>query len=152
MRLFYSFLIKMICISIKSTSKVNELIQKSGLPRNEVYKMICLPAIAKREGCALLQPAPVPVPTSTDGVTNNNNQDDKVENINVKSLLNALGGCVECANDEIMNTMMVTTAMMGPMYGVMRNNQDWLGENICYIEYNKQVNVLLFSNGLFILT
>ena len=92
--------------------------------------MICLPAISKREACALLQPAPSPVPTSADDVTNNDNNHDEAENINVKSLLNALGGCVECANDEIMNTMMVTTAMMGPMYGIMRNNQDWLGENI----------------------
>ena len=120
--------------SVKSTSKVAELIQKSGLPRNEVYKMICLPPISKREGCALLQPAPAPAPA--DDVTNNNNNHDERENINVKSLLNALGACVECANDDIMDTMMVTTAMMGPMYGIMRNNQDWLGENIiCYIEY-----------------
>ena len=89
--------------------------------------MICLPAIANREGCALLQPAPSPTPPSnSDDNSNNTNRGKK--NINVKSLLNALGGCVECTNDDIMNTMMVTTAMMGPMYGAMRNNRDWLGE------------------------
>lgn len=133
--LFSDQIIYLNCNSHKSTSKVDELIQKSGLPGNKVYKMICLPAISKREGCALLQPAPAPVPTSADDVTNSNNNHDEVENINVQSLLNALGGCVKCPNDEIMNTMMVTTAMMGPMYGIMRNNQDWLGENICYIGY-----------------
>lgn len=83
--------------------------------------MICLPAIAKREGCALLQPAPAPTPSN-----DNNNNGSTVGNIDVKSMLDALGGCVECVNDDIMNTMMVTTAMMGPMYGVMRNNCDWL--------------------------
>eukprot|EP00956_Cyclotella_meneghiniana_P044448 scaffold318987_cov83-Cyclotella_meneghiniana.AAC.2 len=41
-------------------------------------------------------------------------------------MLNALGGCVECANDDMMNTMMVPSCLMGPMYGIMRNNRDWL--------------------------
>ena len=88
---------------LQSTSNVEDLIQKTDLPRNEVYKMICLPAIAKREGCTLLQSAPAPAPTTS--------KDDNGEssNINVKSLLNALGGCVECSNDDIMNKMMVTT-------------------------------------------
>jgi len=108
-------------VSLVSTSQVEDLIQKSGLPRNSVYKMICLPAIAKREGCALLQPAPVAAPTENDS-----NDDSSVGNIDVKSMLDALGGCVECANDDSMNSLMVTTAMMGPVYGVMRNNRDWL--------------------------
>ena len=101
-----SFFSNMICytpqLHHQSTSNVEDLIQKSDLPRNEVYKMICLPAIAKREGCALIQPAPSTPATSKDdnGVSSN---------INVKSLLNALGGCVECSNDDIMNKMMVTT-------------------------------------------
>lgn len=108
-------------VSLVSTSVVESLIQKSGLPRNQVFKMICLPAIAKREGCALLQPAPAPTPTD-----NNNNNSSVGTTVNVKSMLEALGGCVECVNDDIMNTMMVTTAQMGPIYGVMRNNRDWL--------------------------
>lgn len=80
--------------------------------------MICLPAIAKREGCALLQPAPSPAPT--------NGNKPSAGDINVRAILDALGGCVECANDDIMNKMMVTTSMMGPMYGIMRNNREWL--------------------------
>ena len=101
-----SFFSNMICytpqLHHQSTSNVEDLIQKSDLPRNEVYKMICLPAIAKREGCALIQPAPSPTPTTS-------KDDNGVSNINIKSLLNALGGCVECSNDDIMNKMMVTT-------------------------------------------
>mmetsp|Transcript_22792 Transcript_22792/g.37025 ORF Transcript_22792/g.37025 Transcript_22792/m.37025 type:complete len:170 (+) Transcript_22792:87-596(+) len=82
--------------------------------------MICLPAIAKREGCALLQPA------SDINDSSDNNDSTSSDAINVKSMLDALGGCVECADDDSMNTLMVTTAMMGPVYGVMRNNRDWL--------------------------
>lgn len=113
-------------VSLVSTSKVEDLIQKSGLPRNQVFKMICLPAIAKREGCALLQPAPAPTPTTNNNDNNNNIDAAGSTTINVKSMLDALGGCVECKNDDIMNTMMVTTAQMGPLYNVMRNNRDWL--------------------------
>ena len=43
-------------------------------------------------------------------------------------MLDALGGCVECANADIMNAMMVPSCLMGPMYGIMRNNREWLGE------------------------
>lgn len=109
--------------------------------------MICLPAISNREGCALLQPAPSPTPSNSD-----ESNTDGGKNIDVKSLLNALGGCVECANDDIMNTMMVTTAMMGPMYGVMRNNRDWLGE-IWYLQYSSIVDrirlILSYSSQKF---
>lgn len=104
-------------ISLVSTSTVVDLIHKTGLPKDNVYKMICLPAIAKREGCALLQPAPR---------ANAGDGESSVGSIDVKNMLNALGGCVECADDDMMNTMMVTTAMMGPVYGVMRNNRDFL--------------------------
>lgn len=110
--------------------------------------MICLPSIAKREGCALLQRAPSsapaivlpPLPTDNNTdikIDNNNNNDNFIDDtatennnnndIDIKAMLMALGGCVECPNDTIMNTMMITSCMMGPLYGVMRNNRDWLG-------------------------
>ena len=114
--------------------------------------MICLPSIAKREGCALLQCAPTsapaiilpPVPTDTNtninSIDNENNNDNNFvddtttdnnnnnnNDIDIKAMLMALGGCVECPNDTIMNTMMITSCMMGPLYGAMRNNRDWLG-------------------------
>ena len=41
-----------------------------------------------------------------------------------------LGVYVECHNDGMMEAMMITTAMMGPTYGVMHNSRDWLGELI----------------------
>ncbi|KAL3759774.1 hypothetical protein ACHAWU_007518 [Discostella pseudostelligera] len=144
-------------VSLVATSNVEELILQSNLPRSRVYKMICLPSIAKREGCALLQRAPssapiaLPSQSPTDDSRNNNSANDKNEqhtfidntdannslnegndnnnNIDIKAMLMALGGCVECRNDTIMNTMMITSCMMGPLYGVMRANRDWLVKN-----------------------
>jgi hypothetical protein len=128
--------------------------------------MICLPSIAKREGCALLQRAPtsapvtLPSPLPTDNNTNHNNKIDSEDeivldntdannnpneevdgsdtnnNIDIKAMLMALGGCVECPNDNIMNSMMITSCMMGPLYGVMRANRDWLGESVCVYVYD----------------
>ena len=97
-------------VSLVSTSKVEDLRTKTNLPTNRVFKMICLPPISNREGCALLQPAA------------------SVENGHPywKNIFDELGGCVECPNDEIMSAMMVPTGLMGTMYGIMRNNRDWL--------------------------
>jgi hypothetical protein len=87
--------------------------------------MICLPPIANREGCALLTPPA--------------NEHDYL-----KPMLDALGGCVECANSDIMNAMMVPSCLMGPMYGIMRNNRDWLGQlDMHFISTSKQT-VYLF--------
>jgi hypothetical protein len=116
---------------MQSTSKVEDLIARTGLRRDSVYKLICLPPISRRGGCALLQPAPSQSPSALmpDGYNDDNDEDDGKDDVNVvKSMLNALGGYVECHNDEIMDAMMITTCMMGPMYGVMRANRDWLGE------------------------
>ena len=70
--------------------------------------MICLPAVAQLEGTPLIVP-----PCETDVLRN---------------LLSTLGGghCIECDNEDIMESMMVTTAMMGPMYGLMRANREFL--------------------------
>ena len=58
--------------------------------------MICLPPIANREGCALLTP-----PAN--------------KHAYLKSMLDALGGCVECANGDIMNAMMVPSVSLDPL-------------------------------------
>jgi pyrroline-5-carboxylate reductase len=118
---------KHILISLVSTSKVDELIIKSGLRQSSVYKLICLPPIARRSGCALLQPAA----TTDDTIDNDISSSKDI----VKSILNSLGGYVECHNDSMMEAMMITTAMMGPVYGMMRNNRDWLGELLIYNIY-----------------
>jgi len=44
----------------------------------------------------------------------------------LNSLFTHLGGCVECKTEVDMNAMMVTTGLMGPIYGLMRSNIDWL--------------------------
>ena len=95
---------------IQSTSKLGTLIQNSGLPAEQVYKMICLPAVADLEGTPLL------VPRSTS---------------NIHELLSTLGGgtCIQCENEAIMEAMMVSTCMMGPVYGLMRTNRDFLIKN-----------------------
>lgn len=97
-------------VSLVSTSNLATLIQNSGLPAEKVYKMICLPAVADLEGTPLL----VPRSTSPE----------------LHSMLSTLGGgtCIQCDNEEIMEAMMVSTCMMGPIYGLMRANRDFLIE------------------------
>ena len=122
---------------------MEDLIGRTGLRRDSVYKLICLPPISRRGGCALLQPAPAPSPTSStlddngsddddddddESIDDNNSGSGGASNNVVRSILGALGGYVECRDDDVMEAMMVTTCMMGPMYGVMRTNRDWLGE------------------------
>jgi pyrroline-5-carboxylate reductase len=75
--------------------------------------MICLPAVADHEGTPLLTPPAPP-------------------NSYLPSLLATLGGsedsCIQCENEDIMEAMMVSTCMMGPIYGIMRANRDFLIE------------------------
>lgn len=94
-------------ISLVSTSKLNALIQNSGLPAEKVYKMICLPAVAELEGTPLLVPR---------------------ANSDLHGLLSTLGGgtCIQCENEDMMEVIMVTTCSMGPVYGLMRTNRDFL--------------------------
>ena len=97
-------------VSLVSTSKVEDLIEKTSLATNRVFKMICLPPISNREGCALL----TPLASQEDG------------HPYLKKLFDALGGVVECPTDDVMSSMMVPTGLMGTMYGIMKNNRDWL--------------------------
>ena len=36
------------------------------------------------------------------------------------------GTCIQCESEAIMEAMMVSTAMMGPIYGLMKRNRDFL--------------------------
>jgi len=94
-------------VSLVSTSKLKKLIERSGLPSEKVYKMICLPAVAELQGTPLLVP-----PNTSE----------------LNRLFSTLGGgtCINCKDESKMEAMMVTTAMMGPMYGLMRRNRDYL--------------------------
>lgn len=70
--------------------------------------MICLPAVAMLEGTPLLVP--------------------RSQSKSIKKLMSTLGSgtCIECENEDIMEAMMVTTSMMGPIYGLMKTNRDYL--------------------------
>lgn len=94
--------------AIQSTSNLETLMKNSKLPATKVYKMICLPAVAQLEGTPLLVP--------------------RSESKLLHRLLSTLGGgtCIECENEDIMESMMVTTCMMGPVYGLMKRNSDYL--------------------------
>jgi len=95
-------------VSLVSTSKLETLIRNSKLPAEKVYKMICLPAVALLEGTPLLVP--------------------KSKSDLLRDLLSTLGSgtCIECENEDIMESMMVPGCMMGPVYGLMKKNRDFL--------------------------
>jgi len=99
-----------ILVSLVSTSKLQSLINNSGLKAEQVFKMICLPAVQELEGTPLLVPK-----TSTSTST-------------LYTLLSSLGSgtCIQCENESIMEAMMVSSCMMGPIYGLMKKNRDFL--------------------------
>lgn len=70
--------------------------------------MICLPAVAQRKGVSLV------VPEQTESFP-----------ILLKTL-QALGGYVECQDEDQMRALMVPTGLMGAFYGMLQNTQQWL--------------------------
>jgi pyrroline-5-carboxylate reductase len=93
-------------VSLVSTSKLEDLLRHSKLPSDRVFKMICLPAVANHQGVCLLTP--------------------KVDHPVLLPLFNTLGGCVQATDEDQMSAMMVPSGLMGSMYGILRNNRDWL--------------------------
>lgn len=65
-----------------------------------------LPSVAKLEGICLVLP--------------------KRDNVLLKNMFQSLGGCVQVETEKIMNAMMISGSLMGPLYGILRNNRDWL--------------------------
>ena len=94
-------------VSLVSTSNLPQLAEFSKLPVSSVFKMICLPAVSTHDGVCLLAPA-------------------KNQNAVLYSLLESLGGVVAAETEEEMSIMMVPSALMGPFYGLLKNNQEWL--------------------------
>ncbi len=95
-------------VSLVSTSTMEDLCRDAQLPLERVFKMICLPAVARCNGiCLLLTPAQKDPPILTD-------------------LCEALGGCVQASDPQQMSALMVTTCLMGSFYGVLRNNREFL--------------------------
>jgi len=95
-----------VLVSLVSTSQLTSLQQDSGLNNKSVFKMICLPAVAKHQGVCLLTPK----------------QDHPV----LLPLCQSLGGCVQATDEAQMAAMMVPSGLMGSLYGVLRNNREWL--------------------------
>lgn len=71
--------------------------------------MICLPSIANHQGVCL-HCCPIPNETLT-------------------NLFRRANGVVTLSNEAEMEASMVTTCMMGPTYGIMREGRDWLLQN-----------------------
>ena len=63
-------------------------------------------------------------------------------------LLQSLGGFVECENEQQMNAMMVPSGMMGPLYGLLRSNRNWLmrrgvsGRDASYLVANHYMSMI----------
>jgi pyrroline-5-carboxylate reductase len=71
--------------------------------------MICLPAVARHQGvCLLCSP---------------------VQNPMLEDLFETLGGVVSLKTEDELNACMMTTCIMGPIYGIMRQSRDWLTRN-----------------------
>eukprot|EP00550_Attheya_septentrionalis_P007454 CAMPEP_0198295928 /NCGR_PEP_ID=MMETSP1449-20131203/30200_1 /TAXON_ID=420275 /ORGANISM="Attheya septentrionalis, Strain CCMP2084" /LENGTH=289 /DNA_ID=CAMNT_0043996367 /DNA_START=287 /DNA_END=1156 /DNA_ORIENTATION=+ len=92
-------------VSLVSTSKLDNLIAMSGLSSDRVVKMICLPRVSECDNVSLLVPP-------------GNNV--------VNTMCQSLGGYVECKDEEEMQVMMCGTALMGPLYGILNRNCEWL--------------------------
>jgi len=112
-----------ILISLVSTTNLQELATDSKLDESNVCKMICLPSIARHEGIALL----------CCGGGNENENDDSSDggdgNKNkslVTKLLNTMGGCIVVDTENELESCMVATCTMGPLYGTMKKQRDWI--------------------------
>lgn len=97
-------------VSLVSTSTLEGLASDSRLPLDKVSKVICLPSVATHQGVSLVVP------------------EQQSHNPILLEMLNSLGGYVECQTQDSMNAMMVTSGLMGSLYGILRNNRDWLVE------------------------
>ena len=94
----------------QSTANLEDLVRDSGLGPSSVSKMICLPSIANHKGVALL----------CCGETTGPTKDSLVQ------LFGAMGGVVALDTEADLEACMVTTCTMGPLYGTMKNQRDWL--------------------------
>jgi len=94
---------------MQSTAKIDELIRDSKLDAARVSKMICLPAVARHQGVCLLC-SPIPNPS-------------------LETLFNAVGGVLSVKTEDELQACMMTTCIMGPIYGIMRQSRDWLVRN-----------------------
>ena len=99
-----------VLVSLVSTANLHDLQHDSKLDLSQVAKMICLPSIANHEGVALLCCG----------------QQNSTTNELLETLFDATGGVVSLQTEADLEACMVTTCTMGPLYGTMKNQRDWL--------------------------
>lgn len=92
-------------ISLVSTATLKELARDSKLPSSNVARLICLPAIAKHSGVALYCSSQPPTDNTLDLIP---------------------GNVLYCKTEDQLSASMITTCTMGPFYGLLRQQRDWL--------------------------
>jgi pyrroline-5-carboxylate reductase len=102
----------------QSTANLQDLVRDSKLDISRVAKMICLPSIARHKGVALLCCGDSEIIT-TDSTTT-------TTKAFLSSLFTTMGGVVCLDTEADLEACMVTTCTMGPLYGTMKNQRDWL--------------------------
>lgn len=85
---------------------MDDLIQDSGLDASKVSKMICLPSIAHHRGVCL-HCCPTPNPT-------------------LSEMFSRASGVVTVKTEAEMQAAMVSSSIMGPTYGIIKEGRDWL--------------------------
>jgi len=105
-----------ILVSLVSTANLQDLVRDSKLDLSRVAKMICLPSIARHKGVALLC------------CGDNDSDSDSATSARafLTSLFGNMGGVVCLDTEADLEACMVTTCTMGPLYGTMKNQRDWL--------------------------
>ncbi|KAL3939156.1 MAG: hypothetical protein SGBAC_006064 [Bacillariaceae sp.] len=96
-------------VSLVSTAKLEDVVQDSKLDATKVSKMICLPSIARHQGVSLHC-----CPTKNRFLT---------------SLFQATGGVSTLQSEPELEAAMMTTCVMGPIYGMMKHGRDWLTQH-----------------------
>jgi len=105
-----------VLVSLVSTANLQDLAKDSKLDLSRVSKMICLPSIARHQGVALLC-------CGDTGTTNRNSSTTRAV---LTDLFGAMGGVVCLDTEADLEACMVTTCTMGPLYGTMKRQRDWL--------------------------
>eukprot|EP00536_Pseudo-nitzschia_multiseries_P006600 jgi/Psemu1/255514/estExt_Genewise1Plus.C_1430043 len=111
-----------VLVSLVSTANLEDLARDSGLDPSRVAKMICLPSIAYHKGVALLCCGGT---TQAQTETQTQPQATTTRRLLV-DLFGATGGVVALDTEADLEACMVTTCTMGPLYGTMKNQRDWL--------------------------
>jgi pyrroline-5-carboxylate reductase len=125
-----------VLISLVSTCSIDMLHTDARLPKQQVYKMICLPGVQyNNDGICLFQ-IPItttnPTTTTVESVVEDVATEDSSTFVTLPilmELLGILGHVVTVTSDEQMSTYMVPTGLMGLFYGTLRTNRNWIVQN-----------------------